>query len=171
MADYDSINEYLKHKAHIKEVMEDIMIPLIMSRAENHDKSKTEEPEKSCYDKYIPMLAQTKYGTTEYYEVKQKMLDEGLRHHFSVNRHHPEFHNNDISNMNLIDLVEMFCDHYAASLESSTGYEAGEKMNSDRYGYNGIMYKILMNTYRDIIKPYENHMPFSKEQTTGRKEL
>ena len=44
-------------------------------------------------------------------------------------------------------------------------------MNADRYGYNGIIYKIFMNTYHDIIKPYENHMPFSKEQTTGRKEV
>ena len=33
-----------------------------------HDRSKFEEPEKSTYDKYIPLLKNVKYGSDEYNE-------------------------------------------------------------------------------------------------------
>lgn len=168
---YDSTNDTRKHQANIHMVIEDYLIPALRVRSINHDMTKLEEPEKSCYDKYIPYLKKYKYGTPEYLQVRQNMQKEGLDHHYAANRHHIEHFNGDISKMNLIDLFEMFADHYASSMLSDTGYVEGEKKNAERYGYSDQLYSILMNTYNDLIRPYENHMTPSREIITGVKEV
>ena len=153
MNTYDSTDDTLKHKENIRHVIEDIIVPELLKRAKTQDDSKLQSPEKETYDEFIPKLKTAKYGSGEYLQLKTEMEKKGLKHHFEVNRHHPEHYpNNDISYMNLIDLVEMFADHYAASLRSDTGYEKGEKSNADRYHYSDQILKILLNTHKELFK-------------------
>ena len=150
---YDSTKDTLSHKEHVRHVIEDIIVPELLKRAETHDDSKLQSPEKETYDKYIPELRKAKYGSGEYLKITEEMKKTGMGHHVKVNRHHPEhFPNNDISHMSLIDLVEMFADHYAASLRSDTGYEKGEKMNAERFHYSDQILTIFMNTYKELLK-------------------
>lgn len=150
---YDSTIDTEKHKKNIEYVMLEVLIPELVRRAEEHDNSKLRPPEKECYDKYIPQLRTEKYGTAPYLKIRKAMESEGLKHHYEENRHHPEhFPNNDISHMNLVDLLEMFADHYASSLLSDTGYVPGEKNNAKRYNYDDQILKIFLNTYNDYFK-------------------
>lgn len=78
-------------RAHI-ETVGALMLGLIgkiWARIDDHDKSKLEEPEKSMYDKFTPMLRDLTYGSDEY---KACLADMGvaLQHHYENNSHHPE---------------------------------------------------------------------------------
>lgn len=149
---YDSSKDTLIHKKNIDMVFR-VLLDELAKRNETHDDSKLVPPEKPAYDKYIPMLQKTEYGSLEYYEVKKEMAKECLNHHFEANRHHPEhWPDGDISHMTLVDLVEMFADHLAASMVSSSSYEKGETINKDRYGYSDQIYQIFMNTYNEYFK-------------------
>lgn len=144
---YDSLKDTMAHKMIVKSTME-VLIKELEKRANLHDNSKLKNPEKECYDKYIPLLKETPFGTAEYVKIRNKMNEDGLVHHFKENRHHPEHYpNNDISHMDLVDLVEMFVDHVAASKRSDTGYTKGEEFNKNKYHYSDQVYKILMNTF------------------------
>ena len=98
------------------------------------------------------MLRTAKYGSKEYEEIRDKMLNEGLKHHYEANRHHPEHFKNGINDMTLIDVVEMFCDWYAASKNSDTGFEAGLKMNKNKFKMSEQLYQIFKNTYDVYLK-------------------
>lgn len=78
---------------HVNEVRANIwtMIKELDRRAQVHDASKFEEPERSVFATNTPKLAKTEYGTDEY----TKLLDEvkpAIDHHYSKNTHHPEFY-------------------------------------------------------------------------------
>lgn len=150
---YDSTKDTVEHIKRVQDVFNSVIIPELQRRAVKHDSSKLESPEKETYDKYIPMLREVKYGTKEYLELRDKMKKEGLSHHFKVNRHHPEhFPNSDISHMNIVDIVEMIVDWYAASLVSDTSFEAGLKGNAERYHIPSQLVSIMKNTVTDLIK-------------------
>jgi len=148
---FDSTVDAKAHIAVIQKVM-NVLIADLEKRKRDHDKSKLSEPEKSCYDKYIPLLKDTPFGTKEYVEVRNAMEKDGLAHHFKVNRHHPEHFENGINDMTLVDIVEMFSDWYAASTRSDTGFEAGLKFNRKKFGMNQQLYQIFHNTYKEYFK-------------------
>ena len=149
---YDSTVDAKKHIKEIQKVLNYVMVKELEKRAKDHDQSKLHNPEKSCYDKYIPMLRTAKYGSKEYEEIRDKMLNEGLKHHYEANRHHPEHFKNGINDMTLIDVVEMFCDWYAASKNSDTGFESGLKMNKNKFKMSEQLYQIFKNTYDVYLK-------------------
>lgn len=146
---YDSTVDAKKHIAAIQRLFNNVIIPELEKRKESHDESKFKSPERETYDKYIPMLKETKYGSDEYYEVRKKMEQEGLKHHYEVNRHHPEHFPGGINDMTLIDVVEMFCDWYAASLNSDTGFKSGLKNNKNKFHMSEQLYQIFLNTYKE----------------------
>lgn len=154
---YDSTNDTKMHIITVQHAME-YLTDGLYSRAIRHDASKLEEPEKSMYDKYIPQLQKTKYGTPEYNKVKREMADGPLKHHFEMNRHHPEHFGNDFSKMNLIDIVEMFVDWVSASVRSDTSFEDGLQSNQDRYKYPDILQDIFINTYREYFNGIEKKL-------------
>jgi len=149
---YDSTIDANAHIHKLQYIFENIMLPELMNRSRDHDKSKLESPEKETYDKYIPMLQKVKYGTSEYDKIKEAMADGGVGHHYSVNRHHPEHFENGIRDMTLFDIFEMFVDWYAASLRSDTGFEKGIDMNRNRYSMSDDLYQIFLNTYTEYLK-------------------
>lgn len=166
MANYDSSYDTNSHIRNIQMVMDLVIIPMLIERATIHDASKLVDPEKSCYDEYIPKLKEAKYGTDEYNQIKKEMEDKGLAHHYSVSRHHPDHFKNGINDMNLIDIIEMFADWYAASLRSDTGFDKGLGMNFEKFGIDTQLAKILENTYNDILKPFDS---FAKMKSTNGK--
>jgi len=115
-----------------------------------HDGSKLREPEKSCFDEYTPLLETTTYGSDEYKKYLREM-DWALQHHYANNRHHPEHFGNGIRGMNLVDLVEMFCDWLAAADRHLDGnIRKSIDLNQKRFGYGDDLKSILHNTVDDL---------------------
>lgn len=113
MSNYDCTNDVKQHQDDVKIWLREFEI-ILHERGEIHDDSKLTEPEKSCYDKWKPVLEITPFGTPEYDMIIAQM-GEGLQAHFRNNAHHPEHYIRGISGMTLFDVVEMFCDWMAVS--------------------------------------------------------
>ena len=118
----------------------------LTSRGVNHDKIKLESPEVEIFAEYTPMLAKTTYGSPEYKSARAGMKV-ALDHHYANSRHHPEHFVNGITDMNLVDIVEMLCDWKAASERQMNGNLLHSiEMNAERFGYGDQLKHILMNT-------------------------
>ena len=155
---YDSMQDTLKHISNIQTIFSAVIIPEIEKRSENHDLSKLRSPEKETLDKYIPLLREVKYGTDEYKTLKKSMYEEGLSSHFKNNRHHPEHFENGVNDMNLIDLLEMVCDWFAASLRSDTSFSEGLEGNFKEYKIDPQLAGIIKNTYEEYFAPIEGKL-------------
>jgi hypothetical protein len=137
-----------KTREHIYEVNKNIdrVVQKLLDRAINHDSSKLEPEEKELFDEYTPRLAGMTYGSDEYKKCLEK-LKPALDHHYSTSRHHPEFHKNGISDMNLIDLIEMLCDWWAATKRHADGnIRKSIEINQERFGYSDELKGVLLNT-------------------------
>jgi len=121
-------------------------VSALLYRAANHDVSKLQEPEVETFAEYTARLKDTKYGTEEYNKCLAAMKP-ALDHHYSTNRHHPEHFKNGIEDMNLVDLIEMFCDWKAASMRQNDGnLELSIEKNQDRFKMPRELGKIFKNT-------------------------
>ncbi len=75
-------------------------------------------------------------------------MGKGLEHHYGNNSHHPEFYENGIKGMNLIDLVEMLCDWKAATLRHINGdLLKSIEQNQKRFNYSDELKQILLGLY------------------------
>lgn len=89
LPNFDSLKGTIDHIQSVREKLY-LVITELLGRALNHDKSKTESPEKEGYDFYAPMLRVHEYGSDRYWEILKEMQPI-LDHHYKNNRHHPEF--------------------------------------------------------------------------------
>jgi len=166
----------LEHISEVRNQL-NLVINELHDRARDHDASKLEEPEKSIFDEYTPKLKNTTYGSTEYKQYLKEMkkaLDHHYaynRHHpehfatlkkdtniFSKlwtkfltkinNLIEPYLSNrSSVSYMNLIDVIEMFCDWKAATLRHADGDILNSiKINKKRFGMSEQLCRILINT-------------------------
>lgn len=169
----DSRPATVAHRDRVKELLSQACIE-ILTRANNHDRSKLESPERELYDEYTPRLAESTYGSPEY----MKMLTElkpALEHHYKTNSHHPEHYQNGVNDMDLFDIIEMFFDWKAASERHNNGdiYKS-IKVNQHRFNISAQLALIFENTAdrflnkQNITKsedpdnplfPYINHLP------------
>lgn len=118
----------------------------LTSRGVNHDKIKLESPEVEIFAEYTPLLAKTTYGSEDY-KAALAGMKVALDHHYANSRHHPEHFVNGITDMNLVDIVEMLCDWKAASERQINGNLLHSiEMNAERFGYGDQLKHILMNT-------------------------
>ena len=143
-------------RKHIQEVGKylSILACELLKRAISHDKSKTEEPEKSIFERYTRNLTKTKYGSKEYNTFLKKMKP-ALDHHYQHNRHHPEYNtinnigwvNDPIRSMDLVDILEMLCDWLASTKRNKNGC-IGQSigLNEKRFGINSQLSQIFRNT-------------------------
>lgn len=152
---YDSTKDTLAHIKNIELVM-NTLIDEIDDRKVNHDLSKLREPEKSTYDKFIPLLREAKYGSKEYQALRDDMYKEGLRHHFESNRHHPEHFENGLKDMTLVDLLELFSDWLAASMRSDVDFIDGLDMNKSKYNMSDDLIRMFTNTYNEYFLNIED---------------
>lgn len=126
------------------------MIDKIENRGVKHDASKLETPEVELFAQYTPKLAGTTYGSEEY-KSHLEGLKPALDHHYASNRHHPEHFVNGISDMNLVDIIEMFCDWKASTLRMNDGNLLKSiDINSERFNIDGQLKQIFINTARMI---------------------
>jgi hypothetical protein len=135
----------LKHIQRVEHYLHKIMRAL-MKRIEAHDKSKLESPEAEVFALYGRKLKELDYGSESYLENLER-LRPALEHHYANNRHHPEHFKNGISDMNLLDIIEMFCD-WKASSERQNGGNLRKTLeeNGRRFEMDPMLVKILENS-------------------------
>lgn len=142
---YDSKLDTIDHIKVVQELLNEFSDKL-KTRAIAHDSSKLTEPEKLMFDIYVPKLKQCVYGSDEYKENLANMGD-ALRHHYDKNSHHPEHYEDGIDGMDLLDVIEMFCDWKAATKRMKDGdINKSIEINADRFGINDQLKSILVNT-------------------------
>lgn len=119
----------------------------LAARAEVHDNSKLEEPEKSAFDTVIPKLKDLAYGSEEYRAALRQMKP-ALEHHYAHNSHHPEHYKEGIAGMSLLDVVEMLCDWKAAAERMANGGDIAKSIliNQSRFHIPLVMCQIFVNT-------------------------
>jgi hypothetical protein len=118
-----------------------------LDRSTCHDRSKTETPEVEVFDEFTPKLKRSTYGSAEYKGFLEAM-GEGLKHHYAVNCHHPEFFGEDgVNGMTLVDLIEMLADWKAATERHDDGDLAKSlEIQRERFGLSDQLVAILRNT-------------------------
>lgn len=142
---YDSKTDTLLHIKRVAQLLTEASAELIR-RANVHDNSKLNSPEKEFFDEYTPKLAGSTYGSDEYKEFL-KQLKVGLDHHYANNSHHPEHYANGVNGFDLFDLIEMFFDWKAATERHNDGniYKS-IGINKDRFKINEQICDIFTNT-------------------------
>lgn len=123
----------------------------LQRRLHIHDQSKLATPEVELFTEYTEKLKDVTYGSSEYTEYLGK-LKPALDHHYANNRHHPEFWENGVDDMTLLDLVEMLCDWKAASERHNDGnIRKSIEINTERFGMSPQLRKIFENTVDEIL--------------------
>ena len=149
MTEYDSRPDTYKHMDVVRGYLLDIAY-LLMMRGHDHDHSKLEEPELTVFNEYTPLLQKSTYGSDEYKEFLVGM-GKGLEHHYAVNDHHPEYFENGVHDMDLIQMLEMLCDWRAATLRHADGNLAKSiEQNAERFGYGKELHDLLLRTAANL---------------------
>jgi hypothetical protein len=137
-------------KEHIRQVglLINKVITLLQEKTASHDSSKLLPPEVEIFEEYTPKLRDLSYWSQEYTDILKEMKP-ALDHHYKVNRHHPEHFDEGMKGMNLIDLIEMFCDWTAATKRHADGNIIRSiEQNKDRFGYGDMIESIFKNTVK-----------------------
>ena len=134
-----------EHIAKVQKAMVQ-MLDNLYARATVHDASKLKEPELSGYAALEARLDAVQYGTPEYAAA----LEEGkepIAAHYAANSHHPQHYENGIAGMSLLDILEMFCDWYAAGQRTKGGsLKRSLEVNRTRFGADPLLAQIFENT-------------------------
>ena len=137
-----------KTMRHIETVRNfiDCVIRELLSRQEQHDQSKLQQPEVDVFEIYTAKLRDCIYASDEYKKYMEEMKP-AIDHHHTCNRHHPEYFVDSIRGMDLVDLIEMLCDWKSATMRHNTGdiYKSLE-LNQKRFGYSDDIKRLLKNT-------------------------
>lgn len=146
---YDSKVDTLIHIKRVSQLLTEASIELIR-RANVHDNSKLESPEKELFDEFTPKLKNCTYGSDEY-QGYLKGLKVALDHHYQNNSHHPEHYENGVNGFDLFDLIEMFFDWKAAGERHADGdiYKSIE-INKERFNLSEQVVDILKNTAKNL---------------------
>lgn len=144
-----SMDETLKHMHCVADKINQVVMSL-GSRVRDHDRSKLCEPEQKIFDEFTPKLRGMTYGSEEYKECL-KSMGPALKHHYENNRHHPEYHQNGINDMTLVDLIEMLMDWWAATERHADGdIQKSIEHNASRFSISPQLVEILKNTIKYI---------------------
>jgi hypothetical protein len=147
---YDSTPDTVVHIQRVQVLLSEAIINF-HCRAINHDLSKLQEPEKSMFDRFTPLLRDTEYGSEDYKRLLDEMRKTALQHHYEHNSHHPEHYEDGIRGMSLFDILEMLIDWKAASERHATGdIRKSLEMNIQRWGLSDDMVRILANTIEEF---------------------
>lgn len=142
--------EIENHILDVRTFIEQIRFSLFL-RGRDHDESKLQEPEFTLYEKLSENIKAIEdefgYGSHQYEKYIRDNQD-AFYLHFKKNRHHPEYHPNGIDDMNLVDIIELFCDWKAAA--SKRGKPVNLDANQKRFGVSDQLIRIFENTLRDF---------------------
>jgi len=134
----------MRHIETVRNIL-GVVVKNLINRGSFHDQSKLQSPEVEVFEEFTPKLRDLTYGSDEYKQALAAMKP-ALDHHYAHNTHHPE-HFEDVSKMNLLDIIEMLCDWKAATLRHDDGdiFKSIE-INQKRFGFDDQMTSILKNT-------------------------
>ena len=126
-----------------------IFVKDLIDRAANHDNTKLKSPEIEGFGEHTEELGKVEYGTQAYKDLLEKVKPAVL-HHYSKNRHHPEFHKNGVNGMTLNDLQEMLADWRAATERNKNGnIRKSLDINAEKYNISPQLKEILENTIQE----------------------
>ena len=159
MEEYNSTKDTQNHITKVRQNIA-VLFEEISKRHERHDASKLIDPEKATFDRVTPALKGLTYGSAEYTTMLTEMKP-ALDHHYAANRHHPENHTDGVLGMNLVDLLEMFCDWCAATERHDDG-DIGKSIehNMKRFGYGETLASIMVNTAQDFGMGKRSHVAY-----------
>ncbi|MEK4529804.1 DUF5662 family protein [Paenibacillus sp. FSL H8-0104] len=141
----DYVRDTHTHIENVQRYMQ-VFAAQLHARSMVHDKSKLEEPEKSILHQNTVEYKSYKIGSPEY-KAHLKKVKVALDHHYAMNSHHPEHYKNGVAGMDLLDIVEMFCDWMVACREHGDGDIVLSILeNRKRFGYSDEVTQILVNT-------------------------
>lgn len=146
-------DERFKTLRHIEAVRNhlNLCVRELLERAEQHDQSKLQAPEREAFDEYTEKLRGSTYGSPEYKQFLED-LKVPLAHHYANNRHHPEHHEKGVQGMTLIDILEMVCDWRSSSMRHADGdIFKSLPINQKRFGYSDDLAQIIANTVKWMI--------------------
>lgn len=150
--EYNSVDCVRETREHVLQVQNNLSLFVVelLERIKHHDDSKFSPEELDTFTKVTPRLRSLTYGSEDYKNSLTQM-GEALKHHYAHNRHHPEYFPGGYRDMNLLDLVEMICDWYAACKRHADGdINKSIAHNYDRFKLSGDVATILQNTVRDF---------------------
>ena len=140
-------NEIRKHILLVRNLLNKMVVE-ILKRSDTHDQSKLSSPEIEYSMKYTQKLKDAEYGSPEYLAIQEEM-NEALEHHYALNRHHPEHFERGIQDMNLIDVLEMFCDWAIASEQHPLGdISQSIEVNQQKFGFSDDLKEIFKNSIK-----------------------
>lgn len=146
---YDSKSDTLLHIKRVSQLLTEASSELI-KRANVHDNTKLESPEKELFDEFTPKLKDCTYGSPEYKEYLLG-LKVALDHHYANNSHHPEHYERGVNDFDLFDLIEMFFDWKAATERHTDGdIIKSISINKDRFNLSDQLCDILNNTAKRL---------------------
>jgi len=127
----------------------------LMRRAVRHDLSKYGDVETESFVRIIHKLKDATYGSESYKKMlaEDDTVRQGTAHHYAFNRHHPEYflkgteRYSNLHRMNLLDIVEMFCDWRSAVKRHRNGdIKRSIEVNRDRYDMSSETVMIFNNS-------------------------
>jgi len=143
----DCKRDTIQHINEVRMALSRVIVEL-EERGRVHDLSKLQSPELEIFTEYTPKLAGSTYGSDEYKE-NLKGMQGALKHHYENNSHHPEHYENGIRGMNLLDIIEMFCDWHAAVKRHNDGdISKSIEYNQHRFGYSDDLKEIFKNSIK-----------------------
>jgi hypothetical protein len=108
----------------------------LIKRAFKHDLSKFSWIEAKGFSQVILKLKGVTYGTEEYKKYMDK-IQTSIKHHYSVNSHHPEYHKNGFLDMTELDKLELIIDWLSAVRRHADGnIFRSLEINQQRFNYN-----------------------------------
>jgi hypothetical protein len=142
---YDSEQDLREHIFQVAARLQEVCREL-QKRGELHDASKLDPDQKPVLDAVLPTLQELVYGTDEYNTAAQSLAP-AMERHYAKSSHHAQHYANGIAGMDLIDLIEMYCDWAAATLRTKNGeLDRSSEINIKRYGISDMLGQILKNT-------------------------
>lgn len=136
---------------HIEKVRTNLNDALhnLTKRAVLHDASKLEEPELSGYQGLSEALQGLTYGTPEHRAAFAPFKDI-IAHHYAHNRHHPEHWRLGVTDMSLLDIIEMLADWKAANDRSGGDFGHSIQVSVSRFRISEQLHAILINTAKEL---------------------
>lgn len=126
-------------------------VSALMWRAVVHDYSKFVPAEYDAFVSNQPIFENISYGTPEY-RAALKAIKPAIQHHYANNTHHPEHFEHGVSDMNLLDVLEMVCDWMAAS-QRVPGDTLQLDQLKERFGISDQLMSIIEHTVKFLNAP------------------
>lgn len=146
------MDNVLAHKTLVGRYINKV-IGSLMEQAVVHDNSKFGIWEFEPYAEVQDRFATAEYGSEEYLACCEA-IKPALKHHVTVNAHHPESFANGINDMSLLEVVEMVCD-WCAACQRSGGDTLRLDLQKARFTIDDQLYGIIVNTARRLLADSE----------------